>query len=88
MITLIGLTVLCIILYIIINRNESATSGESFVSRSEKADRIMSWFDANLHPTYDKFKHDLMDVDAVDYGTALKLKSRNQLDLAHLKQYL
>lgn len=84
MITLIGLAIVGIIIYVLVLRSPS----EGFVSRTEKADRVMSWFDANQNPTYEKFKEDLVDVDALDYGIALKLKTRNQLDLAHLKQYL
>lgn len=84
MITWVGIAIVATIIYLAIRQSSS----EGFTSRSEKAEKILSWFDSNPNPKYTKFKEDLIDVNALDYGTALKLRARGQLDLTHLKQFL
>jgi hypothetical protein len=84
MITWIGVGIVLVIIYLVIRQESS----EKFTSRSEKANDILSWFDSNPNPKYTKFVADNPEMNALDYGTALKLRARNQLDLAHLQRFL
>lgn len=84
MITWIGICIVLVIIYLVIRRESS----EKFTSRSEKADEILAWFDKNPNPKYTKFVKDNPQMNALDYGTALKLRARKQLDLAHLQRFL
>ena len=63
-------------------------SCESFTSKSQKADAIVSWFDKNdQDPKYANFHADT-GGDILDYQTGLKLKSQNRLDPAQLQKAL
>lgn len=69
----IAVIIVCVIIFILVLRREK------FVSKKEKADAMLEWFENN-EPNYSKYKRRFGgDANIVEYEDVLRLKKNNNM---------